>query len=168
MAANPLPPVEELRSLFLYDPETGRMKNKVSRPPRGAIGAFSEYTPKGAYRMVAIHGVRYRAHRVIWALHHGLDPGPLDIDHINGDQQDNRICNLRIASRSQNNHNTGAPKNNKSGVKGVSWDSRLKRWFACISINNKTKYLGIFKSIDEAAEAYQAALVSQAGEFART
>lgn len=170
MPAKPLPSVDELRAMFSYDPETGRMTNRVSRPPRGAIGAFSEYTPKdvGAYRMVAIRGARYRAHRVIWALHHGIDPGPLDIDHINGDRQDNRAGNLRTATRSQNNHNTGAPKTNRSGVKGVSWHAGSKRWFACIAINGKTKYLGIFKGIDEASATYQAELANQAGEFART
>ncbi|WP_252233758.1 HNH endonuclease [Clostridium sp. ZS1] len=70
------------------------------------------------------------------------------IDHINGNKLDNRKCNLRIVNKSQNAMNSKKPKNNTSGVKGVYWDKRSKKWEASIQVNMKKKSLGYFKNKD--------------------
>ena len=89
------------------------------------------------------------------------------IDHVNGDRSDNRFCNLREATNSQNQANRRCEATSTSGVKGVSWDRRCRRWQAQISINGKPKHLGGFTSKEEAARAYAAAAIALRGEFAR-
>jgi len=87
-----------------------------------------------------------------------------EIDHINGDKLDNRRENLRSATRSQNMMNSGKPKNNTSGHKGVSW--HRNKWEARIIINGKKKHLGCFEDKEEAAKAYKEAAEKYFGEFA--
>jgi hypothetical protein len=74
-------------------------------------------------------------------------------DHINHDTTNNRKKNLRLCTCSINAFNRGPPKNNKSGFKGVHWNSQKKRWRALIEINGKDKHLGFFKDIEKAKEA---------------
>lgn len=79
------------------------------------------------------------------------------VDHINGNIFDNRKCNLRICSKSQNcMHRVNLPSNNTSGHMGVSYcngPKRRKRWLASIVVNGKTKYLGMFLNIEDAIMA---------------
>ena len=74
-------------------------------------------------------GQEIGVHRIAWALHHGEYP-LLEIDHINGDGADNRLCNLRLATSSQNNQNRRLSSRNKTGIKGVfrvKW-AKNTRW----------------------------------------
>jgi hypothetical protein len=78
-----------------------------------------------------------------------------DLDHVNKVKDDNRIVNLRLATKQENKQNHSAPQsNNKSGYLGVSWNKRAKKWKAQIQMNGKVKYLGLFKYSKEAYEAY--------------
>lgn len=63
-------------------------------------------------------------------------------DHINRNKLDNRKCNLRTATSSQNKFNTGLSKSNRSGYKGIIWNSKRKKWQATITVHNKTLNLG--------------------------
>lgn len=94
-------------------------------------------------------------------------PG-LEVDHANGDGLDNRRENLRLATRSQNNHNRTAYKTNKYGLKGVSWHRKTQRWRAQIGIGGLRKHIGYYSSPAEAHVAYCAAAKELHGEFART
>ena len=76
-----------------------------------------------------------------------------EIDHINGDRADNRICNLRVVSKQQNARNVGLGKGNVSGHLGVSYSSRDKRWAAHIGVNGVRVYLGSFRDKDSAVAA---------------
>lgn len=87
-------------------------------------------------------------------------PEGLETDHINGNKLDNRVANLRNVTHSQNQLHHRLPKTNTSGVKGVVWDKKNKKWQAQIKIKGKNYHLGRFKSMDAAimarseAEAY--------------
>jgi hypothetical protein len=116
---------------------------------------------------VAIHGVVYMAHRLIWLHVHG-EPVPPLIDHIDGDPHNNRITNLRAATKSQNMVNSAKQKNNTSGVRGVQKAPGQKSGFvAYIKANGQHIYIGKFATITEAAKARQEAAVRLHGEFAR-
>ena len=76
--------------------------------------------PSG-YWMVGVKGHgHYPAHRLVWALRHGRDPGPLHIDHRDRVKGNNRPSNLRLATVVQNAHNTGALPSGSTGVKGLT------------------------------------------------
>ena len=113
--------------------------------------AFTATGPNG-YRYGAIFGRSYLAHRVAWAIHHEEWPSQM-LDHKNGDRADNRICNLRLASKSENSQNITARRDNLLGVIGVSRTGNKFR--AEISVDGKRHHLGYFESLEAAAEAYQ-------------
>ena len=89
------------------------------------------------------------------------------VDHINGVTLDNRRCNLRLASHSENMRNTKLRKNNKTGYKGVCWDIVNKRYHVTIRYNGKKIFLGRFDNIIEAAKAYDDGAKKYFGDFAR-
>lgn len=89
-------------------------------------------------------------------------PG-MQVDHINGNRLDNRRCNLREVTGAQNCQNRRAC--NKTGLKGVH--SRGKKFLACIRIEGKYQYLGIYPTAHEAARVYDKAALEVFGEFSR-
>lgn len=101
-------------------------------------------------------------HRVI-----AQTPEGMDTDHINGNKLDNRVENLRVCSRAENKHNIGLISTNKSGYKGVSFNSHAGKWMAQILVNGEHRYLGLYTDPIEAAKAYNLAAVELQGEFAR-
>ena len=104
------------------------------------------------------------AHRVVWAMASGEWPDKL-MDHINLDKADNRLSNLRSATRSQNQFNTPAKVTSNSGVKGVYFNKRKKKWEARIGADKARKGLGYFNSIEDAEAAYKRAAIELHGEF---
>lgn len=99
----------------------------------------------------------------------GAGPDEL-VDHANQDHLDNRSCNLRIATKSQNGANRG-PDRRRLGTssrhKGVSWAKSRNCWRAYIHIDGRTRFLGSFTDEEDAARAYNAAALEAWGEFAR-
>jgi hypothetical protein len=81
----------------------------------------------------------------------------MELDHINGDPSDNRICNLRECSRGENCQNTRVPKHNKSGLIGAHFDRKAGRWYSQISMGGRNNRLGFFDSAEMAHEAYKSA-----------
>lgn len=119
---------------------------------------------KNGYWDVTLKGVTYKAHRIIYLLQNKQDPGNLEVDHVNG-KLDNK--NLRLATRSQNQHNR-AKRNMKtvSKYKGVIWSKQRNKWKARIYVNKKCYWLGYFTCEKEAAKAYNEAAVKMIGAFA--
>lgn len=171
---------EQLRNLLDYDAETGLLfwkprpiemfKNAKSFKSWNTTFAGKEaltaLTDAG-YKHGDIFSKKYRAHRVIWAMCNNKWPDEL-IDHINGDRSDNRLCNLREATRTENNRNGGMRKNNTSGLKGVSWNGRVEKWRATIFVNRKQVHLGTFDCKQKAHEAYKKAAEKYHGNFSNS
>jgi hypothetical protein len=88
------------------------------------------------------------------------------VDHINRDKLDNRRENLRAATQSQNLHNSGKPKHNRSGHKGVYWMNKRNRWCAQIRVDGHHYHLGVHATLDDALAAYEAGRRRLLGEFA--
>lgn len=76
-------------------------------------------------------------------------PSGTFIDHINRNGLDNRKCNLRLATQTQNNANTKLRIDNSSGTKGVYWDKSRNEWLVVIGFEGP-KYLGRYKKIEDA------------------
>ncbi len=94
-------------------------------------------------------------------------PQTLYVDHINGNTLDNRRCNLRVCSKSENGRNRGAQANNTSGYKGVHWNKEKKRWMSFIHVDGKFKHLGYFDTPEEAAHAYDDKARELHGKFSK-
>ena len=88
------------------------------------------------------------------------------IDHRNRNRVDNRRCNLRIATRQLNGMNRGANKNSRTGVKGVGFDMKSKRYIARMVVDGMSIHLGTFRTQEEAQMARQKAEERYFGEFA--
>lgn len=104
-----------------------------------------------------------RLHRTIMEA-----PPELEVDHINGDGLDNRRCNLRLATRAENNRNCHGRTDNTSGYKGVSWQKKNNKWKVKINIDGEMVYLGLFENLELAARVYDEAAKKYHGEFAKT
>jgi len=156
----------ELKKLLSYDPKTGVFRWRKTGKGRNA-DRIAGNTNNHGYRALCIRGKRYQAHRLAWLYVHGVWPAG-DLDHRNGVRDDNRIKNLRQATRSQNMQNKSLQANNTSGYKGVCWNIGMKKWQANIRLHGKRKFLGYFSNIEDAASAYASAASELHGEFANT
>lgn len=154
----------QLKELLHYDPQTGIFTWKVARGSKAA-GSLAGTDNRG-YLVTRLFRVGYANHRLAWLYMYGKFP-ELDIDHINRVKHDNRIVNLREATASQNQQNTTAHRDSTTGVKGVSWSKRSRRYRAAISVGGKRTIIGYYGSISEAAIAYAKAADSLHGDFAR-
>ncbi len=139
-----------------YDPETGIFTWAVSG--RGIrVGAVAGSLGADGYWAIKVGFKRYRSHRVAWFLAHGQWPEG-EIDHINGNPLDNRLCNLRVVGRAENSQNRRrAMRNSSHGFLGASWNGQHKRWQAKLMAYGVRYHLGYFDSAELAHAAYMAA-----------
>lgn len=169
MAANDLLPAEKVRQLVDYDPSTGKFTIRARRPDdfKVASNRSAEHTcaawnsrragkPAGitkhahGYLGMRLLGRHYFAHRVAWAHVHGEWPQG-EIDHVNGNRDDNRIANLRDVGRITNMRNRRVWLPSKSGHRGIAL--RGRRW--CVTICKKG--VGTYDTLAEAIQARTAA-----------
>ena len=165
MAAHEIISAKELRQILHYDPDTGGFIWH-SRPLRPGLERIDKgWNVRMARKPVAVRLDRqgYRqigitpygniqAHRLAWFYVHGVWPKD-EIDHINGDPLDNRICNLREADRVQNCSNQKIRTDNTSGVKGVSWQQKTRKWYAYITHAGKMYARGTYDLFEDAVAA---------------
>jgi hypothetical protein len=178
MAAKTLPSQEYLRQCFDYDPETGVLTWRVR--PRGHFKCNQSWAAANSkcsgavagrpitdtggkqYLYVMLNFRMWRVHRLIWILvNAGADPPT--IDHMNGDGLDNRLCNLRPASRSENQKNTKT----RQSLYGRGVYQSFKKFAAKIRVGPgiKKEYLGSYNTPEEAHAAYERASLRLHGKF---
>ena len=143
---------DELKDVLHYCKESGRFTwinpNGTKIKPGEKAGSIHGH----GYRVIAINGKIYYAHRLAFLFVTGAFP--IDyVDHLNHKRSDNRWINLRAVTRGENQKNKKLNKNNKSGFAGVSWKAADKRWVANINTNGKRIHLGLFTSLDDAIAA---------------
>ena len=144
---------DEVKKILNYDPETGLFHWKIKPCKRFPAGMQAGSNVDG-YIRIHTNGRQYGAHRLAWLYIHGVEPEH-QIDHINGNPSDNRIVNLRQATALENAQNIRKPqKNNTHGNLGVTYDPKKKLWRARIGFNGIRKYIGKFKTQEQAAQAY--------------
>lgn len=165
----PLPPQDYLHECLRYDAGTGKLYWK-ERPLRHFYNEAawkswtSHYALKPAFYSVDSNGylvgrldsIRYAAHRIIFKMLHNKEPS--HIDHDDRNRQNNRELNLKASDAEKNAQNRTKRTDNKSGVTGVSYDSRDKVWRARVG----HKIIGRFKEFDDAVEARAKALANSA------
>jgi len=149
--------VEHLRKLFTYNPETGDLiSNGIGKSKKGKV--YNTWN-------VGVYPYTFEVHIVCFAIYHGR--WPVDaVDHKDRNDKNNRIDNLREATNFQNAQNQ-VHLNGELGVPGVTKSkSRIRPYLAQIYHEGKKRYIGIYATIEEAAEAYRQKKLELHGEFA--
>jgi len=146
---------EYVRSILDYDPETGvfRWKHRTDATPQwnshyaGTIAGTNHWS---GYTDIKIQKTSYRAHRIAWLWMTGEWPSE-QIDHADLNKGNNKWCNLREATHSNNSMNSPIRKDNSSGYKNVEWHNKYKKWCVKIGIENKQVELFATHDLDVAA-----------------
>lgn len=163
-----------LRTVLQYKPRKGHFVWLVQRQCHGGyvkpgdVAGTKLSDTYGTRCQIGFEGKVYRVHRLAFLFMTGKwPPKGRDVDHINGRGDDNRWCNLRPATRGQNNwNNHNLRSDNKSGKTGVSWSIQGDAWTARVTVNKKIIHLGYFDDLEEAVEVRRAAELKYFGEFA--
>lgn len=155
--------IEQIREMVDYNPDTGEFTWKPRVPvTRGNKVFNSRFAGKDCgggsikqgqgYTRIKIKGTTIKAHRLAFAVMEGFWPEQY-VDHINGDKQDNRWCNLRLATKIENGRNQKLYHNNRSGKQGV-WFSKSKgKWEVQIGSAQSREYLGAYDNYEDAVRA---------------
>lgn len=159
------PAIEQLHELFIIDEAKDNvLRNKVRRSQTATIGRGAGTLTKENRWQVGIAGATIPNSHIVFAMTHGRWPlAGLDVDHIDRDSSNDRPSNLREATRKQNIANIAR----KTKYTGVTWAKpcppkvRSGAWVAKLA----GKYLGRFKTKEEAHAAYIAAKRVSDGEF---
>ena len=153
-----------LKELLHYDPDTGVFTWIANRQRPDMIGKVAGCAQNQGYILISLDDEKHKGHRLAWLYVHG--EMPQFIDHKNRVKGDNRISNLRVATKSQNEQNKDLRSSNTSGKTGVYWSIAAKKWQAYIRFDGKMKYLGIFEDKEDAIAARRVAEAKYFGEFA--
>lgn len=159
--------LEELREALHYFPETGVFTWVKPTGRRVKAGDIAGNPHSNGYLRINVHGRSYLAHRLAWFYMTGKWPAE-QVDHRNQKRADNSWLNLRLASDCQNKANQGINAKNTSGVKGVYWDKRRRKWHAGIQHQKRTKFVGYFDDLEAATKAMEVARKATHGEFANS
>jgi hypothetical protein len=155
------------RQLLDYDPDAGVLRWKPRTPDMfGKSTRFSADTQcrqwngrhagtvagsrtKKGYLHVQLNGEIYSGHHLMWLIHTG-EHAPHEIDHRDGDTGNNKFFNFRPAGPGENAQNRKLNRNNTSGITGVAWIEKSKKW----KVIFRRKYLGLFDTSEEAEAVY--------------
>ena len=146
----------QLREAVHYNPETGKFIRRSNGNPM-------EHVDGSGYYCFNLFKKSRLAHRM--AFYYMTGRLPEKVDHIDGNRLNNEWKNLREATHAENMWNTGMISTNASGVKGVYWHKKLKRWVAEIRTNGKKHYVGSFVDLEEARNAIEERRKELHGEF---
>jgi hypothetical protein len=129
-----------------YDPTTGifKWKRGGAHREKGAVAG----TISRGYRVIKLEGKYYQAGQLAWYLSYGVWPTKT-IDHINRNRGDNRLSNLREVTQSENIINS--PARLPHGEKYIYWEHA--GWVVAIKRNYRKRYLGRFRTFQEAVNA---------------
>jgi hypothetical protein len=157
----------EIDQVLSYCPKSGIFKWKKhlgGRSPK--CGEFAGTGHNAGYIQIGYKQKIYLAHRLAWLLTHQDRPFKR-LDHINGNKKDNRICNLRECTHSQNLLNRSKQINNKTGYKNIFLEGRSKKYMVKINKNKKVYYVGKFAKLENAIKARDRAHKKICGEFSK-
>lgn len=159
--------LSEILETFELSPEYELIR-KRSRNSRYTGKPAGTINSKG-YIKIQLNGKIYPAHRLIYQIIHSIDILPIDlqIDHIDGNKQNNTPSNLRLATNQDNQRNVKIQRNNTSGFKGVTYEKNRNKWKASIYDGTRRINLGRFDSPEEAHLAYKNKAFELFGAFAR-
>lgn len=155
---------KELKHWLSYSPIVGvfEWRRRGHRVRPGMLAGCCDLAT--GYVVIRLRGKTYRAHHLAWLYMTGEWP-PMDVDHKDGDRNNNAFANLRLATKAENQWNKKA-STGSSGVKGVNWDKALGKWRGTVGVGGKKVHVGVFSQLEEAQAAVIAKRKELHGEFA--
>lgn len=157
--------ITQQQVLDLFEYREGDLHWKVRPSNLAVCGTVAGYrNTKDSYWRVVVQGKMYLKHRLVFLYHHGNLPKY--VDHINGNREDNRIENLRLATQAENARNAKLPRHNTSGIKGVSRAKKDRNWTCSLRTNKKLKTVGGFETKELAQEFMELWRETAHGQFA--
>jgi hypothetical protein len=156
-----------LREVLDYDPLTGIFAWKISPRYGLQIGSLAGNVDVHGYRRIGIDGESFRASHL--AIFYVTGEWPYgEVDHVNNDgpKADDRLCNLRSASKQENGANRGKNRNNTSGYKRVSWAGWANKWRTSVKVHGRQIHIGYFDTRQKAHLAYRDAARKHFGSYA--
>ena len=159
--------ITQERVKFLFDYKDGKLfwKNKSHPRSHAHVGSEAGGSAHHGYKSISIDGKRHYLHRIVFLYHHGYFPEV--IDHIDNNQENNQIENLRAVSHSENMRNSRIKANNKLGVKNVTFDDKACKYRVQIRSSNKQLYIGSYEDLEFAEFVAIEARNKYHNEFAR-
>lgn len=154
---------KRLKDLVTYHPRDGSFVWNKGRPSATSGNACGTVKPSG-YVLICLDRKLFRAHRLAWFYVYGEWPTD-EIDHINGIRNDNRICNLRVASKSENGFNKKMRMDCKTGAKGVLYYPKYNTYYVRFTVKKVPHTFGPFLTFEEAANVATEKRKSAHGEF---
>ncbi len=162
-----LPPRDRLHQIFEYSEGEGGLINRIKRGT-AVKGRRAGVIAGHGYRLITVDNVRYTEHRLVWWMLTGEDPSVLD--HIDRCRDNNRIENLRPATRSQNSANS-PNRVSQLGIPGVrilrGREGNKRPYAAYLSHQGKQDHLGYYATPEEAFEVHKAAHIARYGEYSK-
>lgn len=144
-----------LKELLHYDPDSGLFKRRIGRTGSAKKGMVAGGQMICGYVSIKIDGIPCLAHRLAFLYQEGEIP--IEVDHKNHIRNDNRWDNLRHATRSINQRNASRRADNTSGLTGVSWNTRKRKWIVQVADGDDRGYIGAYQTLFDAACAVKAA-----------
>lgn len=147
---------ERLKKLLRYIPESGWFVWRVTRTYTAKPGKRAGcICPSSGYIVIKVDGKTYKAHRLAWLYTYGR--WPEEVDHINRNRRDNRIENLRAVVKGENQRNHPVSVKNTSGIRGVVWNKKGRKFHSRISVDGNYVHLGVFDNFFDACCARKSA-----------
>lgn len=172
MKYKPLPPLEELKEFLDYNPDIG-IFTWIKARSRIRVGQEAGSTNSKGYKTIMFNQENWQLSRIAYYIYYGIDPLENEIDHEDGNPANNKVDNLRFATRKENAKNKKLSKNNTSGKTGVVWvgnPSKGRPYWKCdIGVDGKQIHLGCFKEDkkEDAIKAREEAEIKYFGDFRR-
>lgn len=117
--------------------------------------------------LITVGGRSIGAHRYAWEREYGPIPEGLYVEHLCYTPACCSVGHLRLATRVESTRNqSGLRADNTSGYRGVSWSKKAGKWRVKVKLDGKSRHIGYFTSVEEAADAARAARKELYGEFA--
>lgn len=156
--------IDQKTAIELFEYRDGTLYWREA-PRRGVRKGSAAGHKSNKYVQLRLNNRTYYAHQLVYLIHHGYIPA--EIDHINCDKHDNRIDNLRAATRVENGANLPIRRDNKSGHKNVCWHQAAQKWQVSVKANGVRHNFGLFDDLELAALVASEARDKHHAEFAR-
>ena len=138
--------------LFKYDPETGNLYKRINGTDNFRSKPSGTKTKTG-YVQIGVDGKLYLAHRIIMLLVNKSLSDESQVDHIDHNRLNNKLNNLRVVSQSGNMRNCGKRSDSSTGITGVVYHKRARKYMSYISIGGRKMHLGLFNTLEDATRA---------------